>query len=166
MVMPAPGFKYLILADESPEFPAAMLYAAVRAKTTGCSLVMLYVIEPTSWTHWVAVSEDMREEAWENARTLTAHFASEIAAEAQVEAEIAIREGEVREEIKKLIEADRDIKIVVLASGAGREGPGPLVSSLAKGQGIGGARAIPVVVVPGALGRDEIRALAAPTVSA
>jgi nucleotide-binding universal stress UspA family protein len=162
----ATGFKYLVLADESPEFPAALLYGALRAKTTGAGLVMLHVIEPSSWTHWVSVGEEMREEALENARALTGRFAAEVWAEAGLEPEIVIREGELHAELKRLVEQDRDIKVVVLAAGVGREGPGPLISSLAKGNGLGGARPLPTVVVPGSLTKTEIRDLAAPSVIA
>ena len=42
------------------------------------------------------------------------------------------------EEIHKLIEEDQDIAILVLAAGAGKEGPGPLVASIA-----GKARRLP-----------------------
>ena len=42
-----------------------------------------------------------------------------------------MREGKPTEEIHKLIEEDQDIAILVLAAGAGKEGPGPLVASIA-----------------------------------
>ena len=45
--------------------------------------------------------------------------------------ECAVREGDKAEEILKLIDADEDIFILVLAAGTGSEGPGPLVATLA-----------------------------------
>ena len=57
-----------------------------------------------------------------------------------------IREGDTAEEILKLIDEDDDIGILVLAAGTGKEGPGPLVSSLAK---TAGTFPIPVAIVPG-----------------
>lgn len=154
------GFKYLVIADESPECPAAMFYAGHRARVSGGGLVMLSVVEPASYQHWVSVGEEMRAEAHEAAQALTARYAAELAGETGLDPEIVIREGEIRPEIRRLVEEDPGIKMIVLAAGSGRDGPGPLVSSLAKG-GLGG-RALPVLVVPGALGREDIKALAAP----
>ncbi len=66
-----------------------------------------------------------------------------------------IREGDTAEEIVKLIEEDADIGILVLAAGIGKEGPGPLVSDLAK---TAGQFPIPVAIVPGHLSDDDIDA--------
>ena len=46
-----------------------------------------------------------------------------------------IREGDTAEQIIKLIDEDADIGILVLAAGTGKEGPGPLVTNLAKTAG-------------------------------
>jgi hypothetical protein len=155
-------WKFLVVADDSPEFPAAALYAGLRAKVTGGNVVVLRVIEPSSYVQWVSVGEEMRREAWDEARKLTARVAADLSGEAGVDAEIQIREGDLRQEIRKLLEEDADIRILVLASAVEGEDPGPLVASLAKGIGFGGQRAIPVVVVPGALSRADIATLALP----
>ena len=66
--------------------------------------------------------------------------------------------GERAEEIIELIREDEDISFLVLAAGSSKEGPGPLVSTLA-----GRAAStfpIPIVVVPGGLTDEEIDALA------
>jgi nucleotide-binding universal stress UspA family protein len=67
-----------------------------------------------------------------------------------------IREGEVAEEILKLIEEDEDISVLVLAAGVGTEGPGPLVSHLGA---TAGAFPIPVAIVPGHLSDEELDAM-------
>jgi hypothetical protein len=56
----------------------------------------------------------------------------------------------------RLIEEDQDIAILVLAAGSAKDGPGPLVASIA---GRGAAFPIPVTVIPDALSDDEIDAL-------
>jgi nucleotide-binding universal stress UspA family protein len=154
------AFKYLVIADDSPECPIALLYAALRARATGSGIVMLNVVEPASYQHWVSVGEAMRAEARENADALCQRYQAEIASESGIEAKILIREGEVRPEIRCVLAEDPAIKLLVLAAGVGRDGPGPLVASLAKG-GLGG-RTIPVLVVPGDLSRDDVRMLAGP----
>ena len=65
------------------------------------------------------------------------------------------REGQPAEEIVKLIDDDADIGILVLAAGTAKEGPGPLVSSLAK---TAGTFPIPVAIVPGHLSDEDIDA--------
>lgn len=158
------AFKFLVIADESAEFPAALTYAALRARFSGSSVVMLRVVEPTEPAEWVSVSEEIRRQAAEAAEALTQRFAAEVWAETGLTVEIVIREGDLKAEIKRLIEEDKAIKIVTLAAGGGQNGPGPLVSAMARGQGFGG-RALPVLVVPGALSKEEIKALAEPTVA-
>ena len=67
-----------------------------------------------------------------------------------------IREGDTTEQIVKLIDEDADIGILVLAAGTGKEGPGPLVSDLAK---TAGTFPIPVAIVPGHLNDEDIDAM-------
>ena len=71
--------------------------------------------------------------------------------------EIVIREGSRTEEITQLVEEDEDIAILVLAAGTSSDGAGPLVSHMA---GRAGTFPIPVTIVPGQLGDEEIDALA------
>ncbi len=155
------AFACLVVADESPEFPAALTYAALLAKATGWRLVMLRVIEPTDPGPWASVTEEIRRQALDAAESLTQRFAAEVWAESGMSAEPVVREGDLKPEIRRLIEDEPSIKLIVLAAAAGAGGAGPLVSTLAKGQGLGG-RALPVIVVPGALTLDEVRALALP----
>jgi nucleotide-binding universal stress UspA family protein len=155
-------FKYLVVADDSPEFPSALAYAAHRARVTGSTLTILRIVDTvTDNAHWVSVGEEMRAEALEAAEAMAERLAAETWASAGVQPEIVIREGEVRAELRRYLDGDPGIRIVVLATGTGREGPGPLVSSVAKGQALG-TRAVPVLVVSGALTAEEARALAEP----
>lgn len=151
----------LVIADESEEFSAALTYAGLLAKRTGWRLVMLRVIEPSDPAPWASISEEMRRQAQLAAESLTQRFAAEIWAECGVTAEPVLREGELKPELRKLLEEEKSIKLVVLASAAGPGGPGPLVAQLGRSQGLG-ARAVPVLVAPGSLTREEIRALALP----
>jgi hypothetical protein len=157
----AEPFACLVIADESPEFPAALTYAGIVAKSAGWRLVMLRVVEPSYPAPWATITEEIRRQAHDAAESLTQRFAAEIWAECGVTAEPVLREGDVKPEVRKLLEQDPSIKLVVIAAAHGPGGPGPLVAQLGR-QGLGGARAVPVLVVPGALSKDEIRALALP----
>jgi hypothetical protein len=154
-------FAVLVIADESEEFPDALIYGGLICRNTGWRLVMLRVIEPSDPAPWASITEEMRRQAYDAAESLTQRFAAEAWAECGVTAEPVLREGDLKPELRKLIEEDPSIKLVVLASAHGPGGPGPLVTQLGKSAGLG-PRPVPVLVVPGALTRDEIRALALP----
>ena len=99
----------------------------------------------------------MRAEAREEAEAALDRFALFAREKANVDPELVVREGVTTEEIAKLIEEDRDIAILVLAAGADKEGPGPLVSSIAKA---GSGFSIPVTVVPSDMADEDIEAVA------
>jgi len=72
--------------------------------------------------------------------------------------ELIIREGRRDEQVMQLIREDKDVAILVLAAGTGKEGPGPLVSMVASASEK--AFPIPVTVVPGNLTEEALRSLA------
>lgn len=149
--------KFLAVIDETPECERAVAYAARRARATNGVLVMLFVIEPDDFQHWLGVEQIMRAEAEERANTKLAEFAGRVREEVSIEPELVVREGITTEQILKLIEEDQDIAVMVLAAGAGKEGPGPLVQSIA---GRSAAFPIPVTVVPQNLSNEDIEAVA------
>ena len=149
--------KFLSIIDDTPECERAVAYASKRAASTGGVLVLLYVIEPGDFQHWLGVEKIMREEAHSAAAAALDVHAVKVREKHGIEPELVIREGKPAEEIHKLIEEDQDIAILVLAAGAGKEGPGPLVTSIA---GKGAAFPIPVTVVPMSLSDVEIESLA------
>jgi nucleotide-binding universal stress UspA family protein len=150
--------KFLVIIDDTPECSRALLYAARRAEHSGGALVLLYVIGPSDFQHWLGVENIMRAEAMDQAEATLGRFADQARSFGTVEPQLVIREGNRSDEIVNLIEADEDIAILVLAAGTEKEGPGPLVSALA-----GKASAtfpIPITIVPGHLDDDAIAAVA------
>ncbi len=145
--------KFLAIIDETPECATAVAYASRRAKTTNGVLVLLYVIESGDFQHWLGVEKIMREEAMATARSRLDAYATKVRESLGIEPEQVIREGKASEQIHKLIEEDQDIAILVLAAGGAKEGPGPLVASIA---GKGAAFPIPVTVVPQNLSEEDI----------
>ncbi len=149
--------KFLAIIDETPECERAVAYASKRSKSTGGVLVLLFVIEPSDFQHWLGVEKIMRDEALQAARAALDVHASKVRERIGIEPELVVREGKPSEEIHRLIEDDQDIAILVLAAGAGKEGPGPLVASIA---GKAAAFPIPVTVVPQNLSDEDIDNLA------
>lgn len=148
--------KFLTIIDETPESERAIAYASRRARSTNGVPVLLYVIDPTDFQAFLGVEKVMRDEATATAQAALDSAASKIRSELGIEPELAIREGKPSEEIHKLIEEDQDIAILVLAAGGAKEGPGPLVASIA---GKGAAFPIPVTVVPHNLSDEDIDSL-------
>jgi nucleotide-binding universal stress UspA family protein len=148
----------MVVVDDTPECARAVHFAARRASRTGASMLMLAVVVPPDNFEWIGVGEAMLAEAQEEAQKLLEGAAKEARSAAGLEPEQVVLVGEKSEAITKLIEEDQDISFLVLAAGTGKEGPGPLVSTIA-----GNAAStfpIPVVIVPGTLTDDEIDALA------
>ena len=145
--------KFLAIVDDTPESERAIAYAARRARSTGGAAVLLYVIEPGDFQHWLGVEQIMREEANAAAAAALAAQAAKVRERVGIEPELVIREGKPSEQIHKLIEEDQDIAILVLAAGNAKEGPGPLVASVA---GKGAAFPIPVTVVPMSISDEDI----------
>jgi len=148
--------KFLAIIDATPECDRAVYYAARRAEHTHGGLVLLFVIQPAQFQSWLGVENIMRAEAMDSAEETLAKFVARVREIASVEPELAIREGVPAEEIQKLINDDPDIAILVLATGTGTEGPGPLVSLIAKANS---AFPIPVTIVPGSLSDEDIAAV-------
>ncbi|QDZ02200.1 universal stress protein [Nitratireductor mangrovi] len=149
--------KFLAIVDDTPESERAVAYASRRAERTGGVLVLLFVIEPTDFQQWFGVEKIMREEASATANAALDTAARQVRESVGIEPELVVREGDPAEEIHRLIEDDQDIAILVLAAGTSKEGPGPLVSSIA---GKGSGFAIPVTVVPPNLSDEDIESLA------
>ena len=148
--------KFMAVIDGTPECERAVHYAGRRAQNTNGSLVMLYVIPEGDFQQWLGVEQIMRAEAREEAEAVMAKVAQKVRETIGIDPGIVIREGNAAEEINAAIEEDRDIAILVLAAGSAKEGPGPLVASLA---GRTAAFPIPVTVLPDTLSDDEIDAL-------
>jgi len=153
--------KFLVIADDSPEFQAALRFACRRARSTGGHVALLRVIEPAVFEHWSGVREEIEREARAEAETVLQKMAEYVIEQTGQAPEFIIKyEENTRTALRQVIAEDPDIKILVLAAAVGGRGPGPLVASIAKEGVKWGARKVPVTVVPGDLTDEEIADLA------
>jgi nucleotide-binding universal stress UspA family protein len=149
--------KFLVVIDDTPECDRAVYYASRRAARIGASVIMLRVIETEDRNQqWLGVADIMRAEAHEEANAALDRASGRANGVAGITPERTIREGEKSEEILNLIDEDEDIAVLVLAASTGKEGPGPLVSTLSK---TAGEFPIPVALVPGHLTDEELDAM-------
>ncbi|MBC7102009.1 MAG: universal stress protein [Parvibaculum sp.] len=151
--------KFLVIVDGTPESEVAIHFASLRASHTGGVVTLLAVIEPGEASQqWLGVKNIMQEEAREEAEELLHRLAAHVNEYAGIMPELIIREGRRDEQVMQLIREDKDVAILVLAAGTGKEGPGPLVSMVASASEK--AFPIPVTVVPGNLTEEALRLLA------
>jgi len=115
---------------------------------------MLRVIETHDRNQqWLGVADIMRAEAHEEANAVLDRHAARVSSITGVMPERVIREGEKADELLKLIDEDEDIAVLVLAAAPSKEGPGPLVATLAKNAG---DFPIPIGIVPGHLSDEDL----------
>ena len=146
-----------MIVDDCSEWDRAVYYASRWALRVGGGVVMLRVIETEDQNQqWLGVADIMRAEAEEAANEALDHAAGRANGIAAITPERVIREGDPTEQILEVIDQDVDISILVLAAGPGPEGPGPIITMMAKTIG---AFPIPVTIVPGGLTDEEIDAL-------
>lgn len=153
--------KFMVIVDETPEVDAALFFAACRAKRTGGSLVLLYVVQPQDFQHWMGVRQVQLEEETNKAKALFRLFRRKLSNENLDDVACAevIREGGLAEQISEAIEEDEDVAVLVLGAAVDAKGPGPLVSSLAAGKAAG-TFPVPITIVPGDMTLDDVRSLA------
>jgi len=151
--------KFLVIADDSAEFRAALSYASARARATDGIVALLRVLPPTDYSQWAGVRDEIEREQREEAETLLSGLSDQAAVKSGRPAEILIKTGQMKDAIREVLNTDRDIKIIVLGTSGGN--PGPLVNLLVR-EGVstlGGTRPVPVTVVPGDLTDEAIDAL-------
>jgi len=148
--------KFLVVLDDSKECLNAMRFAAMRAAHTGGGVVILSIIPPDEFNHWIGVAEVMREEARERIHAHYEVFAKWMRDKQGVDPELVIREGEAVSEILAQIKEDPEIGVLVLGAGTDRKGPGPLVSQLSRSSG---TLPIPITIVPGDLSKEKLEAI-------
>jgi hypothetical protein len=101
------------------------------------------------------VEEIMRDEAHAEAEAMLHAAAKTVNDLSGIIPELVILEGRSTECLAQLLKDDKDISILVLASGIAKEGPGPLVTMFGAA-----VQSIPVTIVPGNFTEAQIDALA------
>lgn len=147
--------KFLAVSDDTEESLSALLFAAMRAKAVNAGMVMLRCARVPGLGGWVGLDKDISQDAIDSARLKAVAHADIVEAKVGVKPELVISEEEPVDAIRKLVDDDLAIKVLILAAASGWR-PGPLVSRLAKGKPIAG-RPIAVTVIPGGLNDDQLK---------
>lgn len=149
---------FLVVIDDSEELHAALRFASQRARMTGGRVALFTTVELPEFQHWMFVGSLMQEESRLNAEQRLQSYAAQVHACSGEMPELIVREGDLREELLRLLKEDDGISVIVLATSTGPDGPGPLVSALT-GKYARKVR-VPITLVPGHLTDDQIDDLA------
>ena len=146
----------LVIADNSSEMEIALEYACARSKKTGRKIIIATFIEPLDVLTTKGVTEIMKNEAREEAEKILQNAASFVKEKTGELPALSTREGETISELKKLIEEQENINVLVLAarSDPKDKNPGPIINALVTKE-ISTLR-IPVMIVPGNFSKDHI----------
>ncbi|MFT5346926.1 MAG: nucleotide-binding universal stress UspA family protein, partial [Dinoroseobacter sp.] len=123
---------------------------------TGGGVVILSVIPPDDFNHWIGVGDIMRAEARERIEAHFEVFAKWMRDKQGVDPQLVIREGEPVEEILAQVREDDDVGVLVLGAAIDGKGPGPLVTAMTKNAG---ALPMPITIVPGDLSKERLEAI-------
>jgi nucleotide-binding universal stress UspA family protein len=146
--------KYLVCVDGSPHSRVAVRFACLRARNTRGYVMLLSVIEPAEFQHWVAVEDVMKAERRQEVELLLQDLAAEVNEWANVMPALSVREGHIGDEILAAVEEDPSINFLVVGAAPPSQHGGKLISWLA-GQ-LAGRLRIPLVVVPGNLSDEQL----------
>ena len=140
------GSVYLVVADNSDDFPIALKYAGKMAAANQCHVGILHVIEKQDFLHWGKIEERMRQEQREEAERTLREASMQLEEYTNSCPALYIGEGGRMETLIETIESDPNITMLILAGGTQGSNPGPLVSYFT-GKGLSRLR-VPVMVVP------------------
>jgi hypothetical protein len=133
----------------------ALRFATRRAQHTNGRVTLMCPAQLPDFQQWRGVEEIMRDEAYAEAEGMLHEAAKVVNELSGILPELVILYGHTTECVGQLLKHDQDISILVLASGTGKEGPGPLVSMFGAT-----VQSIPVTIVPGNFTDEQIDALA------
>jgi len=146
----------LVIADKTQEMSTALEYACARSKKTGRKIIIATFIVPLDVLTTQGVAEIMKNEAREEAEKILYNAASIVKESTGTMPILQTREGEAIKELKKLIEEEENINVLVLAANANEaeKNPGPIINALIAKE-ISTLR-IPVMIVPGNFSKEHI----------
>lgn len=148
--------KFMVVLDDTRECLNAMRFAAMRAAHTGGGVLILSVIPPEEYQHWMGVADLMRAEARERIEAHFGVFAKWMREKLGVDPELVIREGDPAAEILAQVNEDPAIGILVLGASHEKSGPGPLVTQMTRNSG---TLPIPITIVPGDMSKERLESI-------
>ena len=142
---------FLAVFDGTDECKSAVRYAARRAQLNNANLLIVATVDTAEFTYWLSVNSKMIDNIEKESKEMLKVLSKEIQSYSNVECSYIIEHGSKLDVIKRLIDEDETISLLVLASNKKDKNPGVLVETIS-----GDGYSIPVVVLPGNLNDDSI----------
>jgi len=146
---------FLAVFDGTEECKSAVRYASRRAKLNNANLLIVATVDTAEFNYWLSVNNKMIDNVEKEAKDMLNDLSKEIRSYSDVECDYIIEHGSKLDVVKRLIENDKSISLMILASNTKDKNPGILVETIS-----GAGYAIPVVVLPVNLNDDSIDKLA------
>ena len=142
---------FLAVFDGTDECKSAVRYAARRAQFNNANLLIVATVDTAEFTYWLSVNSKMIDNIEKESKEMLKALSKEIQSYSNVECSYIIEHGSKLDVVKRLIDEDETISLLVLASNKKDKNPGVLVETIS-----GDGYSIPVVVLPGNLNDDSI----------
>jgi nucleotide-binding universal stress UspA family protein len=142
---------FLAVFDGTDECKSAVRYAARRAQLNNANLLIVATVDTAEFTYWLSVNSKMIDNIEKESKEMLKVLSKEIQSYSNVECSYIIEHGSKLDVVKRLIDEDEAISLLVLASNKKDKNPGVLVETIS-----GDGYSIPVVVLPGNLNDDSI----------
>jgi nucleotide-binding universal stress UspA family protein len=142
---------FLAVFDGTDECKSAVRYAARRAQLNNANLLIVATVDTAEFTYWLSVNSKMIDNIEKESKEMLKVLSKEIQSYSNVECSYIIEHGSKLDVVKRLIDEDETISLLVLASNKKDKNPGVLVETIS-----GDGYSIPVVVLPGNLDDDSI----------
>ena len=146
----------LVIADGSKEMDVALRYACARSKKTNRKIMIATFIEPLDVLTTQGVTEIMQNEAREEAEKRLQYASSVVKESTGTLPVLHIKEGEIIQELKNLINEEKNINVLVLGANVDEKEkyPGPIINSLVSKE-LSNFR-VPIMIVPGNFSTEHI----------
>ena len=142
---------FLAVFDGTDECKSAVRYAARRAQLNNANLLIVATVDTAEFTYWLSVNSKMIDNIEKESKEMLEVLSKDIQSYSNVECSYIIEHGSKLDVVKRLIDEDETISLLVLASNKKDKNPGVLVETIS-----GDGYSIPVVVLPGNLNDDSI----------
>ena len=149
--------KFLVCVDQHDESIAALTFACMRACTRGAVVDIVHVLPPADFQTLGMIADRMSEDRRSEGKQLLGRLSDEAEKISHVMPGLILREGNVGDELLKVVEELANVSILIIGTAHHTKGRGKLAAWLA--QQLGQKLFVPLLMVPGNLNEDQIKAL-------
>ena len=146
--------KFLVCVDSTNECKVALRFACMRARNSGGSVLLLYVVEPSDLQHFAGIEKIMEKEAEDEANSVLNELIINTKQDFDMSVDSIITYGDKYNKIVDLINSDKSISILVLGEAPEGMGSNDLINKFSSG--LTRSINIPLTIVPGNLSKEEL----------